>query len=350
MKVRRIVSLLASIVLLSGCGLHGHGKVDRKDARATHANGASVSSHPGEVVAPGIVEPWGGEVALSPRESGWIARVLVSEGQTVAAGDLLATLEDGAERAALESANADLAEAEAIFKRTEHGPTVFEVNQARAEAKAAAARAAIARTELDRTKKLGEAGVASLAEVDRANSNADVQASLANASGARLAALVSGSRAEDRAAAKARVESARARKKIAEANLERRRVVAPSASSVLLSRFHVGEFFTVGPTPLFVLGDTSRLQIRLEVDEIDASRVAASAGCTVYGDDGARLLDGVVIRLAPRMGRRGLAIESPTARADVRVREIFVEVAGGGALVPGQRVWGHLAPRPIREG
>jgi hypothetical protein len=44
------------------------------------------------------------------------------------------------------------------------------------------------------------------------------------------------------------------------------------------------------------------------------------------------------------MGRRGLAIESPTARADVRVREVFVEAAATSTLVPGQRVWGHIVP------
>jgi hypothetical protein len=46
------------------------------------------------------------------------------------------------------------------------------------------------------------------------------------------------------------------------------------------------------------------------------------------------------------MGRRGLAIESPTARADVRVREVFVEAPtpSSSLLIPGQRVWGHIVP------
>jgi hypothetical protein len=113
---------------------------------------------------------------------------------------------------------------------------------------------------------------------------------------------------------------------------------------VLVSQFHVGELVTPGSAPLFVLGDLSRLRIRLEVDEIDAMRVMDSAHCTVYGDDSVRIIEGNVFRVAPRMGRRGLAIESPTARADVRVREVFVEVAATNALVPGQRVWGHVTP------
>ena len=42
---------------------------------------------------------------------------------------------------------------------------------------------------------------------------------------------------------------------------------------------------------------------------------------------------------AQQMGRRGLPIESPTARADVRIREAFVEIPSTAALVPGQRVF-----------
>jgi hypothetical protein len=95
---------------------------------------------------------------------------------------------------------------------------------------------------------------------------------------------------------------------------------------------------------LFVLGDLRRLQVRLEVDEIDAQDVDPGSACVLYSDGGVRLAEGTVLRLAPRMGRRALPIESPTARADVRVREVLVEIAGAQRLVPGQRVWGH-APR-----
>jgi hypothetical protein len=83
--------------------------------------------------------------------------------------------------------------------------------------------------------------------------------------------------------------------------------------------------------------------VRLEVDEIDALDVRSGARCALVSDDGTPVAEGIVDRLAPRMGRRRLSLESPTARADVRVREVFVEVVSGGPLVPGQRVWGHAA-------
>ena len=47
--------------------------------------------------------------------------------------------------------------------------------------------------------------------------------------------------------------------------------------------------------------------------------------------------------MAPRMGRWGLPLESPTFRSDIRVREVFVEVPTSSYLLPNQRVWGHIA-------
>jgi hypothetical protein len=66
------------------------------------------------------------------------------------------------------------------------------------------------------------------------------------------------------------------------------------------------------------------------------------APCRIYGDDNESITQGVVIRLAPSMGRRALPVETPTARADIRIREVFVEVPNHVALVPGRRVWGHV--------
>jgi multidrug efflux pump subunit AcrA (membrane-fusion protein) len=137
---------------------------------------------------------------------------------------------------------------------------------------------------------------------------------------------------------------------LAQANLERRHVLAPVAGTVLLSRYHAGEFFEVGGAPLFILGDLSRLRLRAEVDEIDVLRFETGAACGIYGDDNERIADGTVFRMAPRMGRRGLPVETPTARADIRVREVFVEVASSAALLPGRRVWAHIEIRMNPEG
>ncbi len=292
--LRRALLLIVAVVSLSACGLHGKPKVDRSKALATsHASQPATSpdlAEPDRVVAPGIV-------------------------------------------------------------KTLRGSTLEELRQARAEADASRTRAELARREATRTAKLGDDRAVPPAEVDRATSNALVAEASARAANARLAALERGSRNEDRDAARSRIEAARARLALAQANLARREVISPLAGVVLLSRSHAGEIFNVGSAPLFVLGDTSKLQVRLEVDEIDAFRVRDGAPCVLFADDNRKIADGAVYRIAPQMGRRGLAIESPTARADVRVREVFVEAPGAGpSLIPGQRVWGHVVASPSSNG
>jgi multidrug resistance efflux pump len=348
----------AAAMLLTGCGLHGKPKIDRSKALATHGPRSSVPAslvspdlaEPDRVVAPGIVESWGGDVALSPQESGWIAKILVSEGQEVQAGQPLAELDADRERASVDLAQADLAEAEATFAKTVNGSTAEQLLQARSEAEASRARAELAQRDADRSTRLGQDSALPFSEVDRASAEARAQSAAASASAARLAEVQRGARHEDRAAARNRADAARARLALARAGLARREVVAPVAGVVLLSRYHVGEFYNVGPSPMFVVGDTSKLQVRLEVDEVDAFRVKDEASCTLYADDNHKLAEASIFRIAPQMGRRGLAIESLTARSDVRVREVFVQTAASSTLVPGQRVWGHIVPSDPSRG
>lgn len=347
-QLPRALMLLASALAVSGCGLHGKPEIDRarpsSDAHPATRQGATPLAEPSRVVAPGVVEAWGGNIQLSPQESGWIAKISVNEGAPVKAGDVLAELDDEAQRAAVSLAGADLAEEEAKLAKALNGATREELRQARAEAEASQVRAALAEREAARSSRLGEVSAVAAAEVDEAGVDARVKSAIARGSQAKVDALERGARKEDRTAARSRVAAARARLELARASLSRRRVASPVSGVVLLSRFHAGEFFNVGSAPLFVLGETSKLQVRLEVDEIDAFRVSAGASCTLFGDDNRRLAAAAVFRLAPQMGRRGLALESPTARADIRVREVFVEVPNPDGLIPGQRVWGHVMP------
>lgn len=360
MTLRRAVILssltLAMTASAGGCGLHGRPTVGRREPRSSQRSATPSPPDADEtsrqVVAPGIVEAWNGEVALSAPDSGRIARIVVVEGQTVAADELLAVLDDDLQRAAVEIARAEVGEAEAAMARSLHGATPDERRQARAEAEANDVRAAYALTNAERLGRLGDGHAIAPAEVDRADAEARTQAAVARASTAKLGTIEHGARLEDRNAARARLAAARSRLVAAELTLSRRQVRAPTASTVLLSRYHAGEFYSQGTAPLFILGTLSlgtssrmgtvpRLQVRLEVDEIDALRLKEGGHCVLYGEDAKRLAAGTIFRVAPRMGRRGLPIESPTARADVRVREVFVEVPEGNGLIPGRRVWGH---------
>jgi multidrug resistance efflux pump len=330
-------------ILLAGCGLHGRSNVERKHVQSS-APFAPELATPERVVAPGVVEAWGGEVALAPREPGWIAEIRVEEGEHVTSGQTVAVLDDELQLAAVHTAEADFADAEAMLAKTLRGATAEERRQAQADVLANDARAALARSNARRMNGLGEKDAVAAAEVERAFAESDTQVALADSAAARLHAIERGARAEDRTSARARLAAAQAKLEFARANLARRRVLSPKEGTVLTSRFHAGEFFEPGSGALFIVGDVSRLRIRLEVDEIDSSRLEPGASCAIYGDDNTYITDGTLYQLAPKMGRRGLPIEAPTARADVRVREVYVEVAPTSKLIPGQRVWGHATP------
>ena len=88
-RVHSSMAALAMIASLSGCGLHGKPTVERKAAPTPGGAGPSSAARaeavdPVRVIAPGIVESWGGDTQLSAKESGWIDRVLVREGDHVA--------------------------------------------------------------------------------------------------------------------------------------------------------------------------------------------------------------------------------------------------------------------------
>lgn len=354
------LAAIALGVLLAGCGLHGKPRVERhgndRAASAAAAAGYSTTAsaataattEEATIVAPGIVEPWGGQVNLSAQEPGWIARILVNEGDVVNAGQLLATLDEDTQQHSVELARAELAEARATLLKVERGATAEELRQAQADYDGAAARADFARAAAARTGRLHAEGTVPDNEADRAAAEALAQTALAERATARLQEVRRGAEAEDRSAARARVAAARAGLALAEANVVRRRVTAPDSGTVLLSRFHPGEFYSPDIGPLFVLGDMTRLQVRLEVDEIDAPDVRVGAPCTLVSDAGRVLAQGTILRVAPKMGRRALPLESPTARADVRVREVFVEIPATASVIPGQRVWGHTSRSKVR--
>lgn len=341
--IRRAAALaiLLAVPLSSGC--HHRGSIE--GAKRTASAAAPNEALSGSVMAPGIVEPWGDEVRVAAKEAGWIAEILVREGQSVTAGDILARLDDGAQTAGVALAQADVAEARAVLERAQRGPTAEELAQARSEWAAATARAARAAADAGRLARLLEEGLAVRADAERAQREAEQESATAASLEARYQAAVRGTRIEDLRASQRRFEAAQARLQAAQEALSRRRVVSPMAGTVLWSRYRPGEIYAPGSQALFVLGDLSRLQIRVDVDEIDAPRVALGAAASIRIDGSPEQARGRVVGLSPRMGRKNLLVETPTARNDVRIREVLVEAAQGPALLPGARVWVQFGDR-----
>ena len=295
----------------------------------------------------GIIEPRDRELRIAPAVSGRIASVLVHEGDVVQAGAVLVELERAVEEADLAATEADVEAAEAELSRLVRGNRRDDVLAAIAEAEAATARAALSRGVAERTRAANAGGGATRDELDRAERQAEVDAANAETAEARKRVAVAGTRGEDIAAARARVSAASARRDRARAALEQRTVRAPAAGEVLQVKARAGETAQPGADALVVLGDTSALRARIDIDERDLGtlRVGAAATVRVAAYPGVDFT-GRVVELGRRMGRKNVRSDDPVERNDTKVLEVVVELATvpqGRTLYVGQRVMGYVS-------
>jgi HlyD family secretion protein len=299
----------------------------------------------------GVVEPDREEVKVAGEIAGRVAEVLVREGQRVDAGAPLVRLEDGVAKAAAAVAEAELEAAKARRDKVLKGNRAEDVRAAIAAAREADSRAALAKTVLERTKRLVEGSAATEDELERARREAEATSFAASAADARKSAVVNGSRAEDIAEAEAAVRVAEARAAETRARLDERTIRAPIAGEVLQVKIRPGEHYQPGEVAPLVLGDTRRLTVRVDVDERDFARVEVGAEVKVmakaFGD---RVFVGKVRELGRRMGRKNLRTDDPAERNDTKILEVVVALDGDTkGLLVGQRVTALISAPAVKS-
>jgi len=180
--------------------------------------------------------------AVAPQVMGRLTAIAVSEGSVVAAGALLATIDDTTVRAQLSSAEGAVAEAEAAREDIDRAISQAEAGKALAE-----------KTH-ERFRKLLEAKVVTPQEFDEVELR-------------RTVAVKDLERAQQRRAQmSARIAQARGQADAAKAMLAWTRVVAPFAGIIVEKRADPGSMAVPG-VPLFVLEDPRRHRIESFVPE-----------------------------------------------------------------------------------
>lgn len=299
-----------------------------------------------------VVEPARPEHRLAPSVGGRVAAIRVDEGDVVEAGRVLVELESGPEVAALAAAEAEVAEAEVEVSRTRSGVRREEVEALTREAEAARVRAELSADVFERLQRASAGGGVTTDELDRARRQAEEDRLTAEVAAARRQAGQRG-RPLDVRLAEARLQAARARRDQAQANLERLRIVAPTAGEVLEVHYRVGEYVQPGgEEPVVILGDTSTLRARVDVDERDIARLAVGARALLVVDAlPAERFEGTVVTVGRRMGRKNIRTDEPTERIDTKILEVVVDLGEQERLVVGQRAMAYLAPadgeRPV---
>jgi HlyD family secretion protein len=239
------------------------------------------------IVAEGRVASYpGAEVVISSEVSGTLVALPVVEKQRVKKGQLLAELRADDLRAELGQARAALAGAEAEIR--------------------------LAESEAGRAERLLEKQVDTAARLDHATRDLDVS--------------------------KARRDSARADIARLEAEIAKRRIVAPIDGVVLVRPADPGETIEAR-SPILTLADLTRVRVEAEVDEFDTSRIALGAPVevTAEGFDGQRWR-GEVEEIPDAVSGRKLKPQDPGKPSDTRVLLVKVKLAEPTPLKLGQRV------------
>ena len=128
---------------------------------------------------------------------------------------------------------------------------------------------------------------------------------------------------------------------MAEALLDKTRIRAPSAGTILQVNAKQGEI--VAPSPeqaLVVMGDMSVVRVKAEVDEGDVGKITLNQPAYVKSISVPdQKFEGKVTNIAPTLGSAKIGPRGPLRPTDVEVMEVTIELQGtSGALKPGMRV------------
>jgi len=290
--------LLIIVIVVGFMALQGAGEA--KKAEAEKAEAQKVES-PYAAIANGKVDIEGGIIQIAARRGGIVREVLVQEGDTVVAGQVLARQEDDEPRLALQTASADLAAAQSQLN-------LIQVNIRTAQ------------RELERLQGLVATNFVAAQRVDQArDAVATAQAQL----GAQQAA----------------VQTARARRDQAAYNVELTVIRSPANGRIVRRYANPGAgASTLNVSNMFDLEPVAPRIARAEIVESDIPNVATGQAVEITPEgDPSKVYVGTVLRRAAVFGARKLASDDPSQRSDERVVEVVV-TAGDAPLLIGQRV------------
>lgn len=311
---------------------------------ATAAPPAVASGAARPIVAAGRVEPASEEVKIGAEMDGKLKAVLVEEGSIVRKGQVIAVLENGDYQARVELVKATLAEREAALQRLLNGTRQEERREARASIREAEAMLENARAERARRQQLLDRGAISRTEFDLTDREYRVMQARVEGARERFALADAEARVDERMRAEAEIAQAKARIHEAEAMLEKTLIRSPIHGVVLHRYLKTGESVSTNAnTPIVSLGDTSRLRIRVDVDETDVARLALGQDAWVTADAyGAKKFTGHVVQIGQKLGRKNVRTDEPTERVDTKILETLVELDAGQTLPVGLRVDAYI--------
>lgn len=284
------------------------------------------------------------EVDLAFNSEGTLTELTKREGDRVRAGELLAVIDPATYEDAERAAEANRDQAKAALDKLLNGTRPEDIDQDRANLAVAKAALADAQLVFDRQHALV------LSHTEPQQSEDDARKALDTARGqvaqtqAALTEALAGPRIEDIDAARAAFRQSEALLRLAQTQLERTRLFAPSDGIVMTRVVEPGTVVTPA-TVVYAVALTSETWIRAFVPESLLSRVAPGTMVTLSTDgQPGKLYHGTVGYVSPQAEFTPKTVETPELRTQLvyRVRVRVNDPDSG--LRQGQPVTLHLAP------
>jgi HlyD family secretion protein len=230
----------------------------------------------GPPVAVGTLERDRIELRAEQREP--ILEILVTEGDDVVRGDVLARLDSRRTRARLEASRAARDAAEARFREVVRGARSEEIDEARALLEEARADLVRRQPDLERARSLVAQGVESQSMLDSAQASFSAAEARRDAARATLERLLNGATVEELDQARAELALREAESAEIAIQLDRLTILAPRAGRIDALPFEVGDEPPAGSTVAVMLAEGApyaRVYIPMEL------RPSLSAGDAV---------------------------------------------------------------------
>lgn len=289
--------------------------------------------------APGRIEPRTGLVRVGAQLLGRIADVSVKLNDVVEEGELLIRLDDDEARARLQAAETEAAsrkrerDAQSLDKARE------DVRKAEDNVFSAERAQTNARFELEYELQAKRQGNGSDQRIADARKNMTSARDKLQKERAAYATAQAKSDVPAPSRLESSLQAARSDVAVAEALLEKTRIRAPVAGTILQLPAKAGEM--VSPSPeqaLAVIGDMSLVRLKAEVDEFDVAKIKVGGKVVVKSNAyPGREFEGRVAQLAPTLASPKFALRGARRPTDVEVLEVTIDLNGDVPLLPGMR-------------
>ncbi|MGL5796164.1 MAG: ABC exporter membrane fusion protein [Waterburya sp.] len=355
-KGRIAISLAALISLFPSLALLYFWRVQ---TTAPEASNSQVAQTPviRNVTSLGRVEPKGEVITVSGTNGSRISQLLVSEGQQLEKGQVIAYMEDYEERVAeRDVAASQLAETrmryESVTKYSEaqieeantridqiKQPQSFQIAAQKALVDRFVSETEIAKKDFERNQFLLREGAVSQEVVDEKAVNyftkkgelENAKASLAQFTETRSrdlknaeAQLKSAQASLANTQSEVQIASAETNLKLTEARLERSIIRAPRSGEVLDINTYAGE--VIGEDGILDLGDLKQMYVVAEVYESDIGKIKLGQKATITDPSLPRKIEGEVERMSSQINKNDILDSDPAADTDSRVIEVKIRL------------------------